>query len=162
MNTENDNIPLRVIYYPPMDKKNPKFQLVIHENPTYSKEILDKYIVMLAECVDSHKDINQYFREKGLGFVWGDIILGAIFISPSGKITEYGDTKISMGFVKYGCEKCSIKEIPGLTPSVPIPYHEHLSFLQYVDTGKVKDVLWYLLIGISTYYSLTELTKIIF
>ena len=67
-----------------------------------------------------------------------------------------------MGFVKYGCEKCSIKEIPGLTPSVPIPYHEHLSFLQYVDTGKVKDVLWYLLIGISTYYSLTELIKIIF
>ena len=161
MNTANDNIPLRVIYYPPMEKKNPKFQLVIHENPAYSKEILDKYALLLAECIEVQKDINLFFKEKGLGFVWGEIILGAVFISPSGKVTEFGDTKISMGFVRYGNERCSIKDVRGLTPSVPVPY-QRLSFMTFIQTEKIKDVLWYFLIGLSTYYALTELIKIIF
>ena len=162
MNTTNESIPLRVVNYPSIANKVPIFQLVIHENPSYSKDVLDKYIFMLAKCVESRQDICQFFKEKELGYVWGEIILGAIAISPSGKIEEYGDTRMSMGYIKYGNEKCSAKDIPGLTLSVPILYSPHLSFLRLVDVGKIKDVLWYLLIGVSTYYVLTELIKLLF
>ncbi len=162
MNTTNESIPLRVVNYPSTANKVPIYQLVIHENPSYSKDVLDKYICILAECVESHQDISQFFKEKGLGFVWGELILGAVFITPSGKITEYGDMKLSRGYVRYGDEKCLAKDIPGLTLSVPVLYNHHLSFLRLVDLERIKDVLWYLLIGLSTYYVLTELIKLIF
>lgn len=160
MNTANDDLPLRVIAYPPTEKNNPRFLLIIHGNPSYAKEVLDKYTDMLAECIDTRQDIKHFFMEKGLGFVWGDIILGAATINSSRKITEYGDTKISMGFVKFGNERCPIKDVSELTSFFSI--HQNLSLLKSFEFGKIKDVLWYLLIGVSTYYSLTELIKIIF
>ena len=162
MNIPNENIPLRVLYYPPSEKRIPRFQLVIHENPTYSKEVLDKYIFMLAECIESHQNIDQFFKQKGLGFVWGELILGAVIINPLGRMEEYGDTKFSMGYIRYGDEKCLAKDIPGLALSVPILYSQPLSFLRLVGIGRIKDVLWYLLIGVSTYYVITELIKLIF
>jgi len=162
METTHNNIPLRVVSYPPSEEKNPKYKLVIHENPNYSREVLDKYIYMLAKCVDSHMDINNFFNENGLGFVWGELILGAIFIYSTGEIVSYGDTKISKGFIKYGNKKCSVQDIPGVNFSVPTSNHENLFFLVSPDLRKIKDILWYLLIGVSTYYALTELIKIIF
>ena len=135
-----------------------KYQVVTLWNTDYAEEIISEYKGKLYDYISqkglNEKDIRSVFDNLDCGHIWKFVLLGIVCINKSGKVSEYGELHFRNNRIFVGENSFSDERLWTNMPTTNSYYGK--------IAGKLKSCMWWILIGVSVYYVLSELISLIF